>query len=173
MFVKPEELLKQFSISHDMLVADLGAGSGFYTIPAGKIASHGKVYAIEIQKDFITTLKNKANHEGVQNIEYIWGDMESVGGTKLKDELLDRVIASNVLFQVENKYKFIDECLRILKKGGKLLLVDWDSASILGPKSEQVITKTKALSMFEEKGFILEKEVNTGEHHYGFILIKK
>jgi ubiquinone/menaquinone biosynthesis C-methylase UbiE len=173
MFVKPEELLKQFSISHDMLVADLGAGSGFYTIPAGKLASHGKVYAIEIQKDFITTLKNKANHEGVHNIECLWGDVESVGGTKLKDDLLDRVIASNILFQVDHKYKFIDECLRILKKGGKLLLVEWDSESPLGPKFEQVITKNKALSMFEEKGFVLEKEVNAGEHHYGFILIKK
>jgi ubiquinone/menaquinone biosynthesis C-methylase UbiE len=174
MFADPVKILKQFGIMHDMVVADLGAGSGFYSIPAGRLASHGKVYAIEIQKDFLTTLRINANHSHVLNVECLWGDVESIGGTKLADGIVDRVIASNILFQTKDKYKFRDECNRILKKGGKLLLVDWsDTVGSLGPKNEQIISKEKALNLFEQKGFIFEKEIEAGEHHYGMIFIKE
>ena len=63
MFTDPIKNLKQFGIREDMVVADLGAGTGFYSIPLAFMVPHGKVYAIEIQKDFLTTIKNKIKEE--------------------------------------------------------------------------------------------------------------
>jgi len=109
MFTNPVKNLKMFGLGENMIVADLGAGSGFYAIPAAGMVPNGKVYAIEIQKDFLTTIKNKATESHLDNIDYLLGDIEKIGGTKLKDNIVDAVIASNILFQVEDKNKFIEE----------------------------------------------------------------
>ena len=156
MFTDPVKNLKAFDLRENMIVADLGAGSGFYTIPAAKMVPLGKVYAIEIQKDFLITIKNKAVEAHLGNVEYLLGDVEKIGGTKIRDKVVDAVIASNILFQVEDKDKFIDEAKRILKPQGELLLIDWsDNASAIGPGVDKIISKSKAREMFEKEAFYL------------------
>lgn len=174
MFTDPIKNLKQIGLQDNMIVADLGVGSGFYAIPAAQMTPNGKVYAVEIQKDFLATITNKAKELHLNNIETIWGDIEQIGGTKLKDEILDRVIASNVLFQIKNKQKFIDEVLRILKPEGKILLIDWiDPSGIFCIKADAIITEIQARELFEKKGFSYERDIDAGPHHYGMILKKK
>lgn len=173
MFADPLKILKTFNLRENMIVADLGAGSGFYTIPTARIVANGKVYAIEIQKDFLTTIKNNAKEAHLNNIECFVGNIEKKGGTKLKDEIIDGVLASNIFFQVKDKEGFIEEAKRILKKGGRLLLVDWsDNLSNFGLRSDQIIPKNEARLMFEEKGFVWERDVDAGSHHYGIIFSK-
>ena len=60
MFTDPVKNLKAFGLRDDMIVADLGAGSGFYSLTAASMVPRGKVYAIEVIKDFLVGLKNKA-----------------------------------------------------------------------------------------------------------------
>ncbi|MCE9549263.1 class I SAM-dependent methyltransferase, partial [Candidatus Nomurabacteria bacterium] len=109
----------------------------------------------------------------VHNVECIWGDIEKVGGTKIKDRIVDVVIASNILFQVEHRDKFIEEAKRILKPGGRVLLIDWsDTSSSIGPNFNTMIPKNKAREMFERTGFVFEREIDAGAHHYGMILVK-
>ena len=170
MFSDPIKNLKAFGLHEGNIVADLGAGTGYYSIAAGEIVSRGKVYAVEIQKDFLTKIKNKIAEARLHNVETIWGNVEKLGGTKIGDNAVDAVIASNILFQVEDKESFILEIKRILKPKGRVLFIDWSEASIMG--STSIIPKDKARIMFEKKGFILEREINAGEHHYGMILIK-
>ncbi|MCX6751658.1 MAG: class I SAM-dependent methyltransferase [Candidatus Nomurabacteria bacterium] len=162
--------LKAFDLRENMIVADLGAGSGFYAIPVAKMVPLGKVYAIEIQKDFLTAIKNKALEAHIGNIEYLLGDVEKIGGTKIKDKIVDAVIASNIFFQVGDKDKFIEEAKRILKPEGKLLLIDWsDSSSGIGSSFDKIIPKNIAREMFEKKGFIWQRDIDAGAHHYGII----
>ena len=172
MFSDPIKNLKQFGIREDMIVADLGAGVGFYAIPLAQMVPQGKVYAIEIQKDFLTTIKNKAKDANLNNLDCFWGNVEKIGGTSLGNEIVDAVIASNILFQIENKDKFIEEIKRILKVDGRLLLIDWSDNSALNSTLKKIVLKDKAREMFINKGFIFEKEINAGEHHYGMILRK-
>jgi len=174
MFTDPVKNLKAFDLRENMIVADLGAGSGFYTIPVSKMVSLGKVYAIEIQEDFLTTINNKVREARLNNIECLLGNVEKIGGTKIKDKIVDAVIASNILFQVADKDKFIEETKRILKPGGKLLLIDWsDNASSIGPSFDKIIPKNIAHEMFEKEGFIWQRDIDAGAHHYGIIFINK
>ena len=172
MFTDPIKNLKQFGIREDMIVADLGAGTGFYSLALAHMVPHGKVYAIEIQKDFLTTIKNKIKEARLKNIECFLGNIEKIGGTKIKDEVIDAVIISNVLFQAENKEKFIEEAKRILKPSGKILVIDWADSSNLGINKKSVISKEKMRDMFEKKGFIYDRDINAGVHHYGMIFNK-
>ena len=170
MFSDPIKNLKAFGLREGNIVADLGAGTGYYSLAAGAIVSRGKVYAIELQKDFLMTIKSKVAEAHLHKVETIWGNVEKIGGTKIADNAVDSVIASNILFQVEDKEKFIDETKRILKPKGRVLLIDWAESSIMGTTS--IIPKDKARIMFEKKGFVLEREIDAGEHHYGMILVK-
>jgi len=88
----------------------------------------------------------------------------------LRDGIIDAAIASNVLFQVSNKENFIQETKRILKQKGRVLLIDSSKPSIMGAGA--IVSKNKAREMFEKNGFIWERDINAGEHHYGMILIK-
>jgi len=170
MFTDPLKNLKNLELRENNIVADLGAGTGHYSLLLGALMPRGKVYAVELEKDFLETIKSKIKEAHLENVEIIWGNVEKIGGTKIGDNIVDAVIASNILFQVEDKDKFIEEIKRILKPKGKVLLVDWAESSIM--KGSKVISKDNARILFEKKGFILEREINAGEYHYGMILIK-
>jgi len=170
MFSDPLKNLKALGLREDNIVADLGAGTGYYSLAAGAMVPRGKVYAVELQKDFLDTVKSRVLEAHLNNVEIIWGNVEKIGGTKIGDNIVDIVIASNVLFQIEDKENFILEVKRILKQKGRVLLIDWSESSIL--RGTNIISKDKARIMFEKKGFVFEREINAGDYHYGMILIK-
>ncbi len=170
MFTDPVKNLRAFGLREDNIVADLGAGTGYYTVAAGALVPRGKVYAVELQKDFLDTVKNRVLEARLNNVEIILGDVEKLGGTKIGDEIVDAVIASNILFQVEDKEKFIEEVKRILKSSGRVLLIDWSEKSMMG--SAAIVPKDKAREMFEKKGFRVDREIDAGAHHYRMILRK-
>lgn len=171
MFSDPIKNLKAFGLGEDNIIADFGAGTGYYSVAAGKMVPRGKVYAVEIQKDFLATIRNKVKEMHLRNVECLWGNIEKLGGTSIRDGIVDAVVASNVLFQVEDKEKFILEIKRILKPKGRVLLIDWSTdSSAMSLKT--AIPKNKAREMFERKGFIFERDINAGAHHYGMILTK-
>lgn len=170
MFADPVKNLKALGLRENSIVADLGAGTGFYSVAAGNIVTRGKVYAIELQKDFLDVIKSKAREARLNNVETIWGNVEKKGGTKLASGVVDAVIASNILFQVEDRDGFIEEIKRILKPKGEVLLVDWSESSIL--QMNTIISKNNARSMFEKAGFIWQRDIDAGVHHYGMILVK-
>ncbi len=171
MFVKPEENVASLMLMEGMKVADLGAGTGFYTRAAStRVGNTGKVYAIEVQKDMVKKLESDLKEWGIKNVECIWGDIETVGGTKIADQSMDAVIISNVLFQAGDKLGLIDEAKRILKKGGKILVVDWkDSYEGLGPAPHHVVKEEVATELFSKRGFKLLEKISAPYHHYGII----
>ena len=170
MFADPVKNLKALGLREDAIVADLGAGTGFYSVAAGKIAAKGKVYAVEIDRGFLATIKNKVRDAGLNNVEILLGNIEKKEGTKIANGIVDAVIASNVLLFVEDKDNFIQEIKRILKPKGKVLLIDWSESGVMSARA--IVPKNKAKDLFEKKGFSLEREINAGEHHYGMILVK-
>lgn len=174
MFSDPEKNVEQCGIQTGMDIADFGSGSGHYSISAAKhLMSTGRVYAIDAQKDLLTKLKNNATREGLYNIEVVWGDIEKVNGTHLREASIDLVFLCNVLFQLEDRENIIKEIKRVLKPAGKVLVVDWaDSFGGIGPKPDMVVKKDVAQKMFENNGFHLDKEIFAGSHHYGFIYKK-
>ncbi|MDQ3244994.1 MAG: class I SAM-dependent methyltransferase [bacterium] len=164
--------MKQFGLREDMIVADLGAGTGFYAIPAGEIVSSGKVYAIEINKDFLKTITHKIKDHHLNNVDVILGDVERKGGTKIADSVVDAVIVSNILFQVNDKINCLKEINRILKPKGKVLLIDWDSDIFVGTMKSRFVSKDQAQKIFVDHGFLFDREIDAGEHHYGIIFFK-
>ncbi len=171
MFSDPASNIAKLGLTDGMKVADIGAGSGFYSIEAAKkVGGSGRVFAVDVQRDLLERLRSVGMQQKLTNIEAVWGNAEKIGGTKLRDASVDRVVASNVLFQITKPDDFALEMKRILKPNGKILVVDWSEASPLGPKT--VVPSMKAQMLFEKSGFMLEQSFGAGDHHYGLIFTR-
>ena len=157
-----------------MKVADLGTGSGHYAVAAGHvIGTSGRVYAVDILEDLLHHVKDAARRQHLRNVETIWGNIEKVGGTKLRPQAVDGIILSNTLFQIERRDGLIAEIKRILKPGGKLLVVDWaGSYGHMGPDPKHVVSERDAEELFIGAGFHKQKDFRAGAHHYAIVFVQ-
>lgn len=168
-FLNPEEVLKQLKLKKDMTAVDFGSGSGGWALPLAKKLEDGIVYAIDILEEPLSALRSKALLEKIFNIKIILADVEE--DIDLPKESMDIILMTNLLFQVDDKKKVLEEGKRFLKKGGKILVVDWGKDSPLGPKEGRVpVEEVKALA--SEIGLKLEREFPAGSQHYGLIFTK-
>ncbi len=174
MFANPAKNLAQVGVTPGMIVVDLGAGTGHYALEAANmVGMAGKVFAVDVQKNLLDKIKNQARERDLSNIEYILADFEQPLGTNLGPEIANLVIFSNSLSQAEDKKSAIKEAIRIMKRGGKLLVIDWrDSYGGIGPHQENILSEDSAKKLMEVEGLIFQSEIATGEHHYGFIYKK-
>ncbi len=168
-FVTPEVVATHFHLKEGDVVADLGAGSGFFLETlAMAVGPTGQVFACEIQKNLVEKLGDMVRSEGLSNVTPLWCDIKEVRGIKLVDGALDAAIMVNVLFQIEEREAVVREIYRTVRTGGVLHLIDWnDSPDGVGPQPQLVITKEEAIDLFESNGFIFERDYPAGDHHYG------
>jgi ubiquinone/menaquinone biosynthesis C-methylase UbiE len=175
-FVNPGKIIEILDIRPQMTVADFGCGSGHYVIEAARrVGKSGKVYGIDIQQEMLSFVRSQAGLEHLTNIETIWTDLETPDATRLKENTVDVVIVSNILFQAKNKEQIVKEAFRVLKAGGKVAVIEWDiekQPAGFGPPMDSRISPADSKSLFEKQGFYLEKEFNPGENHYGLIFKK-
>lgn len=168
-FVEPNTLVSQFHIKPADTVADIGAGTGYFTeVLVRAVGPEGVVYACEIQRPLLEKLSDVARRRGYAQVRPVWGDVETVGGTKIPDNEVDVLIMVNTLFQIEDMPTAFAEIKRVLRDGGKLFIIDWsESFAGLGPQPSQVVTAAAATAAAETAGFVYEREFPTGAHHYG------
>jgi ubiquinone/menaquinone biosynthesis C-methylase UbiE len=173
-FVDPHSTLLKLGLKEGMKVGDFGCGSGHYALAASAmVGPSGRVYAVDVQEDMLKRLKDDAERRGARNIDFVWGDIERAGGTKLKEGAMDAVILSNTCFQLDDKEGAVEETKRVLKAGGLALLVEWTGAhGGMGPSKERVVLPRDAEALFVEGGFEKVKDFSAGPHHYAVIFRK-
>ncbi|MBI5405675.1 methyltransferase domain-containing protein [Candidatus Kaiserbacteria bacterium] len=170
-FSSPHENVLQLGLREGMRVGDFGAGSGHYArAAAAVVGGSGKVYAVDVQGDVLKHLKLNTHVHHQSAIDTVWGDIEKPGGTHLRDASLDAVILANTFFQIENRFGCLGEIKRVLKSGGKLMVVDWaGSYGGMGPAHDRVVSEHEAEAFFIGGGFHKVKSFRAGPHHYGII----
>ncbi|MCA9353198.1 methyltransferase domain-containing protein [Patescibacteria group bacterium] len=173
-FSDPQKVIEQCDIFPGQHVADLGAGSGAYTLAIGRKIQgdpNSRVFAVDVQKDLLTRIDSQAREEQLSSVHIVWGDIEEPAGTRLRADSVHTVFIANILFQVNNKKAVIEEAKRILHSDGRIIVIDWsDSFGNIGPSTDHIISEQRARSLCEELGFVFEKKFHAGEHHYGFIM---
>jgi ubiquinone/menaquinone biosynthesis C-methylase UbiE len=170
-FLNPNEVLKELNLKEEMNAVDFGSGSGGWVIPLAKILEGGKVYAIDILEGPLSALRVRMNTENIINVQIIRSDVESKNGSTLYNSFCDLVLMSNLLFQCSNKKAVLEEGKRILKPGGRILVVDWKEGAQMGPK-QGTVSPDEMKEMAEGMGLKLEKEFEASSFHYGLIFVK-
>lgn len=165
----PDVVATHFHIKEGDLVADFGAGSGFFLKTLSKsVGETGRVFACEIQKQLVEKIGELSRLQGLMNVHPLWCDLEEENGIKIGNGELDAAILVNTLFLIEEKEIAIKEIARTIRAGGNFFVIDWtESFSGMGPQPGHVITAETATALLESNGFVFEREFPAGDHHYG------
>lgn len=168
-------LLEKVGVEEKMKVADLGCGSsGHFVFPAsGLVGKNGIVYAVDILRTALETINKRARAENFANIKTIWSNLEIFGATKIEAGSLDIGLLINTLYQSHKRAEILRESIRLIKKDGKLVIVEWKNiAAPFGPPAEERVKKELVDNACKKLGLRPDAEFEAGQYHYGLIYIK-
>jgi precorrin-6B methylase 2 len=114
--------IAKLPVNNNSIVADIGAGTGYYTFKIYQKVPKGKVYAIEIQDDAVTYLKNKAGQLNAENVIVIKGKEQS---PELPENSIDLAMMVDVYHELSYPHEMLLNIRRSLKPKGKLLLLEY------------------------------------------------
>ncbi|MFA5048029.1 MAG: methyltransferase domain-containing protein [Patescibacteria group bacterium] len=158
-----------------MVLGDLGCGNlAFYTITGARVVGkNGVVYAVDILKSVLEAVSNRVKQEGLENIITVWSNLEVVGGAKIPSDSLDVALIHNVLFHSKKPELIIKEAARLLKLGGRLMIVDWLKVkSPFGPPLEDRPDPNNLKNICQKTGLKTVEDFQAGPYHFGLIYSK-
>lgn len=170
-----EEIIKKANLKEGMKVADLGCGTHGYFIfnPSLILGTTGIVYAVDVLKPVLESISKTIKTENYKNIKTVWSNLENHKATKIDSMTLDVSFLVNVLHQSDKKIDILRESIRMLKKQGKIIIVDWiQGETLIGPEKERKIDKENLIIAMQKLGLDLEEDFVAGKYHYGLIFKK-
>jgi ubiquinone/menaquinone biosynthesis C-methylase UbiE len=163
----PKEILGAVRIKRNFVAADLGCGSGFFTVPLAEKAK--KVYGIDVQKEMLEFLERKIQRLKINNITLLLSEENEI---PLGHESVDLLVSVNTLHEFNYKERIIEEIYRVLKKGGRALIADFKKENTdFGPPIAVRVAERQAVSLFRRKGFIVLKTQDL-QYHYLLVFSK-
>ena len=124
---QPEKVIQSLQIRPGATIADLGAGSGYFTFLFAQAAGPaGKVYAVDIDNDMTELVARKAKEQGLQNVEVI---LAKPNDPLLPEGRIDLIFTSNTYHHIENRVAYFAALRKALRPGGRVAVIDFDRRS--------------------------------------------
>jgi precorrin-6B methylase 2 len=145
--------LANLPVTPESVVADIGAGSGYYTFRIAPMVPQGKVFAVEIQDEAIMYLQNRSKQLGVRNVTAVKGGEKS---PNLPENSVDLAILVDVYHELEFPQEMLAEIRKSLKPDGKILLIEYrgeDPEVAIKPLHKMTVKQVK--KELEANGFKL------------------
>jgi predicted methyltransferase len=171
---KPEAVIEALKLKRNEKVADIGAGSGYFSFRIAKAVPGGKVYAIDINPDMLAYIRNKAKKERVANITTI---RSSTSDPEIPRNV-SMVFMCDVLHMVSDRTSdrasWLDKLGDEVKRGTKLVIIDYKMGKLpVGPPERIKISADKIISMAENAGFkLLRKDAGMLPYQIYFLFEK-
>ncbi len=168
----PTPTLERLGLGSEDTVADLGCGIGYFAIPAAEIVkAQNKVFALDTSEEMLAEVEKNASLAGVANVVLVKTEEYIL---MLPDEAVSFALIVNVLHEIENKERFLQEAHRILKSAGRIAVVDWEKKKTeVGPPIDHRISSEEVKDMLEITGYKLIREMQLTDVFYGLVAVKQ
>lgn len=167
-FLNPDVILDKVGLGKEMVLADLGCGTGYFTIPASRRVK--KVYALDVQQGMLDILRENIQKQKIGNMEAILSEEAHI---PLPDSSVDVLLMGNVFHELEDRNSILKEVKRILSGEGKLVIVDWKKVEMdFGPPIEERLTAEEVISICKDNGFEALEQSDAGLYNYLLIFGK-
>lgn len=164
-FLDPDDILGKIGIDREMVLADLGCGTGFFSIPASLLVK--KVYALDVQQEMLDILESKIQKKRLTNINTLLSEESFI---PLPDNSVDVLFMANVFHELEDRNSSLKEGFRILSTRGRLVIIDWNKMKMdIGPPLDERLTPHEVISFCNKEGFKMLETSEAG--HYNYLLI--
>ena len=155
---EPDKALAALQITNGSVVADIGAGVGYFTWRmADLVGPTGKVYANDIQPEMIQMLKKNIKDRGLTNVEPVLGKFDDPG---LPKAAVDLALLVDVYHEFSEPQKMLDRIRESLKPGGRLVLLEYRKEDPRIPiRPEHKMSVEEAKTELAAEGFQLDKQI--------------
>jgi ubiquinone/menaquinone biosynthesis C-methylase UbiE len=162
----PDVIFGALGLDQGMIVADIGAGPGFFTLPAAmKVGPTGKVYALDIVPEMLERLRERATAEALTNVETL---VSRESEFPLPDASVDVALVANVLHETSEPVSFLRESARVLRPGAVLGVVEWRTDSLAkGPPFAERLAPETVEELMRAAGYRAIERFEVGPYHYG------
>jgi len=162
----PEKTLELLGLKKGDTVADIGCGIGYFSIPASEIVGNsGKVYAMDVSEEMLNDVQKKIAKNSIINIATI---LTEVGKLNLENGDITFALISNVLHEIEDRRKMLDDIKRLLDTGGRIAIIEWEKIdSEFGPPRDHRLDREELAKIMKSAGFCNISFVDLGENFYG------
>ena len=151
------QLLKNLAVKPGMVIADIGAGSGYHSTLLSKLVGNGKVYAVDVEPEMIAYLNDRIKLEETKNILPVLSTEQKVS---LTANSIDMMLLVDVYHEFSFPYEMALSMLEALKPGGKLVLVEFRAEDPAVPiKTIHKMSEQQAVKEFKAAGFSFEKNI--------------
>ncbi len=167
----PDQALDALGLKSGMIVADVGAGTGFMSLKMAKrVVPGGKVYSEDVQSEMLRMLRRNAAKAGITNVETVLG---SEADPKLPAGQIDLILLVDVYHEFSQPQKMLQRMRETLKPDGRLVLLEYrkeDPTIPIRPEHKMSVQEVKIET--EAEGFRLDQVIETLPRQHILILKK-
>ena len=150
-YLNPDLIWEKAALKDPSILIDIGAGTGFFALLFSEKMKKGKVYACDISDEMLLWLEDNLPSESKGRVIPVRMEESSVS---LSEDMADLVYMINLHHELEQPQKILREALRLLRRGGKLLIIDWKKEQTPeGPPLEIGVTEEAIESQMRRSGF--------------------
>ena len=167
---RPDQIMDAMGIADASIVADIGAGSGWFTIRlARRVGPRGLVYAEDVQKEMITALSRRVGREGLNNVEPVLG----LNNDPRLPAKVDAVLVVDAYHEIEDRVAMLSSLARALKPQGRIGVVDFKlDGTGPGPSAEERVSPDVVVKDAEKAGLRLIRQEPFLQYQYFLIFGK-
>ena len=151
---KPHEVISALALKPDAVVADIGAGTGYFAARFAHMVPKGKVYGIDTEPDMVKHLAERAKREGLANLIAVKGD---AADPRIPAKA-DLILMVDVFHHVDDRERYFAKLRKSLKPGGQLAIIDFRMDSPNGPPKAARIAPEQVKAELQRAGYTLAKE---------------
>jgi ubiquinone/menaquinone biosynthesis C-methylase UbiE len=165
---KPAEVLAKLSLKPGETVADLGAGSGYFTLLFAKaVGPQGKVYAIDVLPEMLDCIRDRAQADGVKNIQLVQAQPHD---PELPPASVEMIFICDTLHHISSRPAYYPLLAKALRPGGRLVNVDFYKKPLpVGPPPEMKIDKHDMIEEAKAAGFYVVQDFDFLPYQYFLI----
>ena len=151
---KPDQVIQALQVSEGAVIADIGAGGGYFTERfSKKVGRFGHVYAVDVQDVMITRLKERVENHNLENVTVIKGKFKT---PMLPSHAIDIAFFSSVYKEIDDRIPYMKEVRRSLKPGGRVAVIEfYKDRGLIGPELADRLCETRVIDEMKEAGLVL------------------
>lgn len=166
-WLPPAEVLLRLHLTRGARVSDIGAGTGYFSIPLAKeIGPSGEVFAVDLQQEMLDRLRQKLDQpDAPQNISLHLGPASRL---PLPDSSVDLAFYANIWHELSDPDAAFREALRVAKSQGRIAILDWrsDQQSPPGPPQAHRVSAETIVNLLQTSGCHDVGCYNVGQYGY-------
>ena len=150
---KPDQVIEVLALSPDAVVADIGAGGGYFTERLSRHLPAGHVYATDVQDEMLEVLRKRVERYGLANVSVVRGAYDA---PELPDACCDMVFFSSVYKEIDTRPAYLRRVRRLLRPGGRVAILEFRPRTWgVGPPVRVRLAPDEIVAELDAAGFDL------------------